>query len=67
MSEDVQEEKKSGIRNSFAALLERVLESNKSANLLIIVLVILVAIPFLGIGIFVTRAGPPTEVPQSGN
>ncbi len=67
MSENAQKEKKSGILNSAVALSERILESNKSANLLIIVLIIIVAISFLGIGILVTDAGALVDIPQSSN
>lgn len=60
MSDDAREEK-TGIFHLIAMFFERVLESKTSANLLILVLLILAALPISGIGIAVTRAAAPAH------
>ena len=47
------------ILKKMIATSERLLESHKTANMLIIVLVILFLIPLLGIGILVTLSAAP--------
>ncbi|MEK7133682.1 MAG: hypothetical protein AAB804_01265 [Patescibacteria group bacterium] len=67
MSENGQEEKKPGALGFVTTLSERILESQTSSNLLIIALIILVAIPFLGIGIMATRALAPVDRIEMSN
>ena len=67
MSEDTHDPANPWILNVMIGLSERVLESNTSANILIIVLIILLAIPLLGIGIMTTRAIAPVDSTQVGN
>ncbi|OGG50762.1 hypothetical protein A2763_02450 [Candidatus Kaiserbacteria bacterium RIFCSPHIGHO2_01_FULL_54_36] len=51
--------------NRFIGLSERLLASQKSANLLIIVLILLTIIPAFGVGILVTRLAAPHPTQQS--
>ena len=63
MSDD-REEEKTGIFQIVYAFYERILESKTSANLLIIALLILAALPIMGIGIAVTRAAAPAHTQE---
>lgn len=47
------------------ALSERMLESDKSANILITILILLSLIPAFGIGILTNRAIAPVDTSQS--
>ena len=55
------------ILNKMIEISERLLASHKTANILIIVLILLSMLPLLGIGILVTRAIAPVDTAQSAN
>ncbi len=67
MSEDTYDNGNPWILNKMIALSERLLESDKSANILIIVLILLCLIPAFGIGILVTRGVAPLDTTQSSD
>jgi len=67
MSEEGGEKKNSGILNKAIGLSERMLDSNKSANILIIVCVGLSVLLALGIGITLTRATAPVHQVEISN
>ncbi len=46
---------------------ERIMESNASANVLIIILIILAAIPLFGIGVVATSGAAPAMIIDGGN
>lgn len=55
------------ILNKMISVSERLLASQKNANILIIVLVLLTLLPAFGIGIVVTRAAAPATAERSAN
>ena len=67
MSEEGDEKKNSGILSKAIALSERMLDSNKSANVLIIVCVMLSVLLALAIGITLTRATAPVHQIEISN
>lgn len=67
MSEDTYDNGNPWILNKMIALSERLLESDKSANILITILILLTLIPAFGIGILVTRGAAPIETTQSSD
>ena len=56
-----QEAPKTGPLGFFSAFSERILESRTRSNMLIIVLIVLIAIPFLVVGIMATNALAPID------
>jgi len=61
------EKNDSGVVSTVVDFYERIMESNTSANILIIILIILAALPMLGIGIVATRGAAPADLADSGN
>lgn len=53
------------IMHRLTKMSERFFESDKSANVVIVVFVLLSILPLLGIGILLTRATAPTPLEQS--
>ena len=67
MSEEEYDKTNPWILNKAIQLSERMLDSNKTANLLIIVLIVLAILPILGIGIALTRATAPINQIEISN
>ena len=63
MSEEDWDKTNPWILNKMIDMSERLLESNESANLLIIILIVLAVLPVLGIGVLLTRATAPAQYP----
>lgn len=67
MSEEEYDKTNPWILNKAIQLSERMLDSNKTANILIIVLIVLAILPILGIGIVLTRATAPVNQIEISN
>lgn len=67
MSEEDYDKNNPWILNKMIELSERLLDSHESANLLIIVLIVLAIFPILGIGIVLTRAAAPLHQIEISN
>jgi membrane-bound inhibitor of C-type lysozyme len=60
-------EKRTGILGSFDGVSEYLLKNNTRANALIIILVLLTAVPLLGVGMLATRPFAPPAAPAVVN
>ena len=61
MSEEDYDKTNPWILNKMIKISERMLDSHESANILIIVLILLAVLPIFGIGVILTRATAPTH------
>ncbi len=67
MPENESDGTKRGITTKLVQISERLLDSNETANVLIIVLVVLAILPILGIGVILTSAAAPTYPTEISN
>lgn len=61
---DITGGEKTGIFRSALMFFERVLESRSGSNILIVILIVLAALPLLGIGVVTTRAAAPQDIQE---
>ena len=67
MLENEDDGAKPGITAKIVETSERLLDSNETANVLIIVLVVLAILPILGIGVILTSVPAPTYPTELSN